>query len=165
MANGILWGNTASWEHPQIFEDDGGQVSVTHSCVEGGWPGTGNFDDDPMLADADGSDDVFGTADDDVHLLDPDSPCIDAGDNSAVPADAVDLDGDGDTSEPIPIDLDGNARIRNHPCVPDTGMGGLRVVDVGVFEIQYPLRSDLDEDGDVDLADFALFLQEFTGPQ
>ena len=91
--------------------------------------------------------------------------CIDAGDNSAVPADTVDLDGDGDTTETVPIDLDGNARIRNHPCVADTGIGERRVVDVGAFEIQYPLRNDFDDDGDVDLADYAIFQQEVTGPQ
>ena len=39
------------------------------------------------------------------------SPCIDAGDSSAVPADVADLDDDGDTTEQLPFDLDGNTRL------------------------------------------------------
>jgi len=61
----------------------------------------------------------------DYHLL-PTSPCIDAGDNWAVPADTTDLDGDGNTTEPIPFDLDGNPRI-----VGDA-------VDMGAYELLTP---------------------------
>jgi hypothetical protein len=52
---------------------------VDYSDVEGGWPGTGNLNLDPLFVDADGPDGVYGTPDDDMHLL-PTSPCIDAGD-------------------------------------------------------------------------------------
>lgn len=54
----------------------GAGVPVTYSNVEGGFPGTGNFDEDPRF---------WGGAAD-VALL-PTSPCIDAGDPSA-PLDA-----------------------------------------------------------------------------
>lgn len=43
----------------------------------------------------------------------PTSPaCVNAGDPSALPSDAADLDGDGDTVEPIPFDLRGQARVQ-----------------------------------------------------
>jgi len=102
---------------------------VTYSDVQGGYPGTGNIDADPMFHDTDGPDDTLGTEDDNLRLL-PDSPCIDAGDNTAVPADTADLDGDGDTSEPIPFDLDGNRRIV------DGDRDGISTVDMGAYESQ-----------------------------
>jgi hypothetical protein len=95
---------------------------VTYSCVEDGWPGTGNVSADPRLVDALGSDGFPGTGDEDLHLGD-DSPCIDAGDNMAVPAGGV-------------TDLDGNPRFVdavNHPNVgnPD---GINPIVDMGAYE-------------------------------
>jgi hypothetical protein len=54
---------------------------------------------DPRFVDIDGPDDVLGTADDSARLA-PDSPCIDAGDPSALVA-GVDSDG-------IPRLLDGD---------------------------------------------------------
>ena len=73
---------------------------------------------------ADGPDGIAGTEDDNLRLS-PGSPSIDAADNLAVPPDTADLDGDGDTTEPTPLDLDGNRRIVN------------RIVDMGAYEYQY----------------------------
>jgi len=67
----------------------------------------------------------------DYHLLSG-SACIDAGSNVAVPADTYDLDGDGNTTEPIPWDLDGNPRIV------DGDNGGNCVVDMGAYEYFVP---------------------------
>lgn len=61
------------------------------------------------------------------------SPCIDAGDNTAVPADTEDLNNDGNTSEPVPFDLAGNARFYD-ALAPDTGNGTPPIVDMGAFE-------------------------------
>ncbi len=83
VLNCILWDNSDSGgsdESAQIHNVDG-TVSVDYTCVRGlsgGLGGTGNIGDDPWFVDADGADDVVGTEDDDVHLLE-DSPCIDAG--------------------------------------------------------------------------------------
>ncbi len=60
-------------------------LSVTWSNVEGGYPGTGNFDADPQFADLAGGD---------LHLL-PGSPCIDQGDPAFMPAEGeLDMDGE-----------------------------------------------------------------------
>jgi hypothetical protein len=52
------------------------------------------------------------------------SPCIDSGANALVANDMFDLDGDGDTAEPFPYDLDGNPRV----------VGA--AVDMGAYEVQ-----------------------------
>jgi len=68
----------------------------------------GNIEAYPNFVDADGFDNVAGTADDNLRL-DYDSPAIDAGSNSAVPSS-------------VTTDLDGNPRIVNG------------VVDMGAYE-------------------------------
>jgi parallel beta-helix repeat protein len=96
LTNCILWAN----ESEQIS----GDAAVTYSDVQGGWPGEGNIDTDPLFADlgywdpngtpADESDDYWINGD--YHLKsqagrwdpnseswvqdDTTSPCIDAGD-------------------------------------------------------------------------------------
>ncbi len=150
LANCILWGNTAL-TGAQIDDSLGSTTTATYSCIEGGWPGDGNIGDlpahDPLFVDVDGPDDIPGTTDDDVRLS-PGSPCINAGDDASLPADALDLDEDGDAGEPIPIDLDGHARVL---C------GG---VDMGPYEFGI---GDYDCDDDVDLADYAAWQRCVTG--
>ncbi|MHC4207264.1 MAG: choice-of-anchor Q domain-containing protein, partial [Planctomycetota bacterium] len=75
--------------------------------VQGGWTGTGNIDADPMFADDDG------------RLL-PGSPCVDAGDNDAIPVDIV-------------TDLDGNRRVV------DGDHSGSEDIDIGAYEVQWPI--------------------------
>ena len=80
-------------------------TASTDSDVQGGLPGAGNIDADPQFFDADGPDDILGTLDDDLRLYTTfrhPSPAIDQGDNSALPADTYDLDGDGDTASRCP---------------------------------------------------------------
>ncbi|MCP4248275.1 MAG: hypothetical protein GY778_14610 [bacterium] len=156
LANCILWDNTATTA-PQINDSFDATTAATYSCIQGiVWPGAGNIDTDPRFDFA----------------LRPiaGSPCIDAGDNTAVPADTHDLDDDGDTTEPIPLDLFGLRRFHDDPLTDDTGVGTPPIVDMGACEHGSApppptLPADLDNDGDVDLDDFALFAQQFTGPQ
>jgi len=124
VTNCILWSNTAS-NGSQIYNTS--SATVNYSDVQGSWPGTGNKNADPFFINASSGD---------LRLL-PDSPCIDAGDNTAVPPDAIDLDGDGNTTEPIPWDIDGMTRFVDEPNVPDTGNGTAPIVDMGVFEADY----------------------------
>ncbi len=134
VRNSILWGNYAP-DGDGIYLDGSSVISVAYSLVDGGWPGAGNSDADPLFADADGADDVFGTADDDLHLQ-RSSPAIDAGDSAEVPADTTDLDRDGDTVEPLPLDLDGVSRFACLRCGVPPDPGTLPPVDLGVYEAQ-----------------------------
>ena len=89
VTNCILWGDTGGEIH-----NDGSTLTLTYSDVQGGYAGDGNIDADPLFVDADGLDNVFGTEDDDLHLQDG-SPCVNAGDNAALPGDVTtDFEGD-----------------------------------------------------------------------
>ena len=113
LTNSIVWGNT-----PDQLTAAG---TVTFSCVEGGHPGEGNIDADPMFA---------GPGEGDFRLA-PGSPCIDRGSTLALPLDVVDLDGDSNLVESLPLDLALSRR---------TVAGG---VDMGAWE-----RCDFDVNGD-----------------
>ena len=116
LMNSILWGDEAP-TGPEIYNEAGSSAAVTYSDVQGGYPGTGNRDTDPLFANpghwddngtpGDPSDDTW--VDGDYHLrsqaghwtetgwvLDAQtSPCIDAGaPDTAPPYDWAD--------EPVP---------------------------------------------------------------
>jgi hypothetical protein len=118
---------------------------VSYSIVPAGSPfpsGPGNLVGDARFVNALGPDGVAGTEDDDLRLR-ADSPCIDAGDTTALPADAFDLDNDGDTAEPLPLDLHGNRRALQTPATPDTGVPPdpplpPAIVDMGAIEYRRP---------------------------
>ena len=144
LVNSILWGNQnaqGSDEGAQLAAT-GGTWTVHHNCVQG-WTGsiagTGNIGTDPRFE----AGDVLG------HLQ-PTSPCIDAGDTTALPADLNDLDGDGNTTEPLPVDLDGEPRAKDDPFIHDTGVGS-PVVDMGCYEY-FP---DCDHNGIIDTCDWS----------
>jgi len=150
----------------------GVDATFSYSDVMGAAPGTGNIDADPLFVEAPdpGPDGEWGTADDDhgdLHLQ-AGSPCIDAAKNVNVPSDWFDLDGDGDTSERMPYDLDEHPRFVDDPNTPDTGVpyppDYPQVVDMGAYEFQVPVPGDLDGDFDVDSDDFVLFAGCLTGP-
>jgi hypothetical protein len=138
----------------------GATASATHSNIQGGtgeaWFGDGCVDTDPMFVDpgywddngtaGDPSDDFWVDGD---YRLRPGSPCINTGDAAGLPADWADLDGDGDTEEPIPIDLDGRARVL---C---------GQVDMGAYEFGV---GDFDCSQVVNLFDFADWPMCMTGP-
>jgi hypothetical protein len=148
VANCIFWSNTAP-SGPQIYNVEG-SVTVSFSDVQGVWAGTGNINANPLFVDADGPDNIFGTEDDNLRLSDG-SPCIDKGNNAGVPADIADLDGNGNTTEPTPLDLD----LR--PRFVDGDFNGTIVVDMGAYEYELdcPYTSDFDGDCAVDFFDFA----------
>jgi len=119
VRNSIFWDNVDSGGADQFAQIDWSfhAPNVTHTCVQDDasadgvvYSGVGNTDENPRFRD--------------VHdaRLQADSPCLDAGDDTAVPPDLDDVDGDGDTAEATPVDLDGNPRF--------TGVA----VDMGAFE-------------------------------
>jgi predicted outer membrane repeat protein len=119
--NSIVWGNQAPLG-AQI-QGSGSEVSVQHSDVQGGFPGTGNLDLDPRFVDP---------LRRDLRTL-PGSPGRDAGSNDLIAQDSLDLDGDGDLLEPVPLDLDGRRRVTDDPLAPDVGVGR-PPVDLGAWE-------------------------------
>jgi len=152
ISNCIFWGNSgmlgAMNEDSQIHVYQGNPAPlVNYSCIQG-WTGlfggTGSIGDDPLFVDSDGLDNIVGTVDDDLRLR-LGSLCIDAADNSSVPPDTQDIDGDNDMTEPMPLDLSGEVRCIDDTTIPDTGVGTPPIVDMGAYE--YDPMGDYDQDG------------------
>jgi hypothetical protein len=90
MHNGVFCSPTVT---SSIFwEDIGGEISndatansiVTYSCVQGGYGGTGNIDEDPLFVDPENGD----------YHVDICSPMINAGDPDYFPPGETDIDGE-----------------------------------------------------------------------
>ncbi len=94
------------------FSGSGGTTEIRYSNAQGGWTGTGNIDANPLFQSFVGGN----------YELKSTSPCKNTGDSSALPADSGDLDWDGNTTEPIPLDLARFTRV------------GLGSVDMGAYE-------------------------------
>jgi len=147
LANCILWG-----DGPQEIYVSSGTPAVTYCDVQGGYTGTGNIMVDPLFVDPDGPDGDPNTWQDNDYRLAAGSPCIDAGDNAAVPAGVV-------------TDLDGHPRFVDDPYTPDTGNPGdppRPVVDMGAYEVQFG-RGDANCDGVVDFDDINPFVKALIG--
>ena len=129
LANSILWGNSPQ----QVFGP--GDVTVTYSDIQGGWPGIGNIDADPLFVQPAGDD----------LRLDFGSPCIDAGDNDAVP-------------NGITTDLDGNPRFQDDPDVKDTGNGTPPIVDMGAYEGGHEPQDPMASEDDFDQNEIILLI-------
>ncbi len=137
--------NSISWSNPGGEIAGAGGTTVTYSDVQGGFPGVGNIDADPLFFDADGPDNIPGTPDDNLRLLGG-SPCIDAADNTAVPAG-------------VTTDLDGFGRFVDDPATSDTGNPGPPgpIVDMGPYEYS---RGDCKTNGVPDRVDIGVGTSE-----
>jgi hypothetical protein len=124
VVNCILWGNI-----PDGITTFGTAANMTYSNIQGGHAGEGNMDTDPLFVDA---------ANGDYHLQ-AGSPCIDAGDNSAIPAGVI-------------VDLDGNPRIING------------IVDMGAYEGVEGV-SGVEDVEDFEMGDFSKFPWEHYGDE
>ena len=120
VANCILWDGGS-----EIRNVGPSTVIVTCTDIQGGWAGRGNLNADPLFVLPAGADGIIGTEDDNLRLR-AGSPCIDRGDSALLPEDFVDIDADGNLTEPLPLDLDNNARIAG------------AAVDMGACEGQPP---------------------------
>jgi hypothetical protein len=118
VANSILWDGGG-----EILDQGQSVIKVTRTDIQGGWFGLANLAADPVFVLPNGLDGIAGTEDDDLRLGSG-SPCIDQGNDALLPADAVDLDGDGNLKGPLPLDLDDNPRF--------FGLG----LDLGAYERQ-----------------------------
>jgi|GEM_PF-1853929 len=85
IQNCILWEDSAALSDPEIYAN-GVTVSLSDCLVQGGFAsGTNVIDTDPLFEDPDGTDNIIGTPDDDLSLLNG-SPVIDQGINSHLPS-------------------------------------------------------------------------------
>lgn len=160
LSNCIVYANTDSsgGETAQFsIVNVASTINATYCLVQGGFPGTGNIDQNPLLfrLPQSGVDTQWGTADDDygdLRLLSG-SPCIDSASTPNVSIDYTDLDGDSNTSELVPYDLGGNKRLVDDPWTVDTGVPGSPVVDMGAYEYFPDCNSNDIDDADDILAD------------
>ena len=120
----VYFRNSIIWDGTDSLVGAGGWAQLDYCDVQTDDPGNAVINLDPLL------DASMRPA--------PDSPCIDAGSNALLPPDLTDLDGDGDVTEPTPLDYAGNPRIT----------GG--IVDMGAYEM-----NDCNENGFADAEDIA----------
>jgi len=128
LYNCILYGNSdiASGNFSESAQIYGGTNTVQYSCIQGlsTYVGNGNIGSDPQFANPLGDDWIPGTPDDNLRLT-KGSPCVDAGNNTLVPAE-------------LTTDLDGMPRFWDDPDTPDTGVAanpGDPIVDMGAYEL------------------------------
>ncbi|MGB2985023.1 MAG: hypothetical protein WBE26_03995 [Phycisphaerae bacterium] len=177
ITNCTLWGDAAP-EGPEIALQWGfygpHTLTVSYSDVQGAqgaayvengctliW-GEGNINADPLFVDPEGPDDDPDTWEDNDYHLFWGSPCIDAGNNAAVPGDTADLDNDGDVFERTPLDLDGCPRFVDDPPPGGTGVPDPPdypdIVDMGAYEL-----SDCSGTGEACCLEDATCLNEAPG--
>ena len=168
VVNGASMANWPTLKNCIFWDNPGGEIAtaytaqfpeVSWSDVKGGAVGDGNIGanlvaHEPRFADADGPDDILGTADDNLHLL-AGSPCIDAGRNADVPPGAF-------------TDLLGAPRFFDDPASADCRWlpgtcGAAPIVDMGAYEFRR-VPGDGDHDGDIDDLDLAAFEACASGP-
>jgi predicted outer membrane repeat protein len=183
LSNVILWRNFAS-DGPEVAVISESAASpatlaASYCDIEGGAAGVfsgggsvvtfgaGIRNENPQFLDPDGLDDDLGTLDDMLRLAGS-SPLLDAGDNTAVPVDAGDVDDDGDTLERWPLDVRAVQRFAED-AAPNTGVpdGVNPPVDMGAFEAR-PCPGglgcgpgDVNDDCAVSLDDIAVVLSNF----
>lgn len=104
LHNSIIWGNVRA----PLWVAGSSKLTVSHSIVEGGYPGIGNIDSAPKF---------LGSSEHPYRLL-TGSPGIDAADGDVAPA----------------FDLLGHARV--DAAVDDVGSGAPPYVDIGAYETQ-----------------------------
>lgn len=166
LNNTIVAGNTGYYAS-DVFHDQSGVLTGSHVLIgdgcgqtlangsDGNVIGTSEKPIDPLLIrnPSDGGDgwgddpttpDINESVNDDygdLHLQ-AGSPAVDAGLDGLLPADHLDLDGDGNVTEPIPVDLAGSARVAD-------GDGDMAAyVDMGAYELVAAVTFEGDLNGD-----------------
>lgn len=128
--------NSIIWNNGSLSIGGAHAPSIVHSVVQGGCPSGATCDhvlsSDPLFV-APVSPSSAPTTAGDLHVQDA-SPAVDSGDNIVLPSDTNDVDADGNTSEVLPYDYEGNARRIDLPPAGGTGNGTSPFVDMGAYE-------------------------------
>ncbi|MEQ9305432.1 MAG: LamG-like jellyroll fold domain-containing protein, partial [Marinoscillum sp.] len=111
IKNNIIWDNFAT---NGANVESLGSSEIDYNLISTGAIGVNGLSSDPLFADANNGDFTVTTG----------SGAINAGDNASIAQDRPDLDDDADTSEDVPFDFAGNARVQND------------VVDMGAYEFE-----------------------------
>jgi predicted outer membrane repeat protein len=154
ISNCIIWQNYSEADDNQIYSSS----VPSYSCIQN-WSGggTGNISSDPCFINPD----YWGDINDTNIIVEPNevnavwvegsyriswsSPCIDAGDNAAVPI--------GETN-----DISGLPRFKDS-CRPDTGSGTPPIVDMGAYEFQ--AGAGINGIGTANMMDFNLLASQW----
>jgi hypothetical protein len=156
---------------PQAIAVDDADAVVTYSNIEGGWPGEGNIDADPLFAAGPGG--CFYLSQ--TAAGQPfDSPCVDTGSDTAanLGLDAMTTRRD-EVTDSGTVDMGYHYPVSGEPYLPGdiNGDGVIDLIDYAEFGSAMtgpgPLppgtvtgcltAADLDDDGDLDTTDFAAF--------
>lgn len=134
IANSIIRDNAAA---SQI---DGSNYTINYCNTTQAVTGVGNINADPL----------FSAPGLNQFSILSGSPCIDAGDTAALPADLLE-------------DLVGNPRRADDPATTDTGAGSTPRVDIGAFEFTPPTGcpGDANKDNITNGADLSVLLAQF----
>jgi hypothetical protein len=119
VKNSIIYDNGNGTEGNQL-SIDASTTPIVSACTIEGWTGalggSGNNGDDPVLADPNGADNLFGTLDDNLQLLQC-SSAIDSAESTNLPNDPDDVNTDGDTAGGYPVDANALSRFTDDPGV------------------------------------------------
>jgi hypothetical protein len=163
---------TLSIENSIVYNDGGSSliwsansanVGVSYSLVQGGWAGVGNLNANPHFVSR-GVWSIEGEWIDagSDYGLQAISPAVDAGSNGLIPADAADVDRDGNASETHPIDLAEQSRVANGQVDmgayerggptpgpgPDPGPAWVEITTFGItFDVPYGVTSPVTLNG------------------
>ena len=136
ITNCIFWGGSTAGAPSEIENGSGAAPAVTYCNVQGGYPGAGNINANPLFQNASAGN----------FRLQPGSPCIDHGTNDALL---------------LEYDLEGNPRVfdKNNDgnAIVDMGAYEYRPAGFGA--------GDVNDDGAVTLADAILTLKILSGIQ
>ena len=164
ISNNIVAFNSSGLSNPR-----NGTIALKNNCVCNPGPnytglsaGAGDISVNPLFVGFLGNEDLlvpgnplFVNPQEEDYRLAPDSPCIDAGNNAAVPTGEL-------------TDRAGHLRFFDDPATPDCrwspgNCGTAPVVDMGAYEFIPAIPGDFNDDGLVDGRDRDIFAACVTG--
>jgi hypothetical protein len=133
ISNSIIAGNVNNANNPDLtgaFTSGGGNIignvgTATGFTATNDLTGTGISPVDPQIGPLQNNGGNTPT-----HALLPSSPAVNRGVNANLPQDTLDIDGDSNTTETLPLDQALEPRVYDNPTIPTD------IVDIGAMESQ-----------------------------